>query len=298
MSEVAFYLGLVLVFLRCPTISSLAAKRKIADTFVAEKFQLFGNDTFGYVKPGQYLFRGHMILRELYKLYGDAIQDKQLLIADWGSNYGWFSSMLAYSFPKSHVLSFEGDVMVARSKGSALPFHKQYLKTRDIKNNQICVTLFSRKTFRALKDLNIVFDVQLVLSVMHWNVMWPEHNGTVASYTENICTWVSASRVTLIEWVPAQHCDKGVTCNRQEGIKIPKLSAVLPRCGFSYEFRRVPRPTLNIDTRLRDMKRENRQLYFVQLKDQNPADFSSSVFSLQKQEVRNRIGCSESHSTR
>lgn len=79
--------------------------------------------------------------------------------------------MLAYSFPKSHVLFFEGDVMVARSKGSALSFHKQYLKTRDVKNNQICVTLFSRKTFRALKDLNVIFDVQLVLSVMHWNVI-------------------------------------------------------------------------------------------------------------------------------
>jgi len=296
-SRMKIYLGLVLVLATSPLSRSEPNKSGGTDKFVEEKFQNFGNDTFGYVKPGQYLFRGHMILGELHKIYKSSLQESRLLIADWGSNYGWFSSMLAFSIPRSHVLSFEGDLMVARSKGSALPFHVEYLKSRKITNNQICVTLFSRKTFQALKALDVIFDVQLVLSVMHWNVMWPEHNGTVESYTENICTWVSASRLTLIEWVPAQHCDKYGTCNRQVGIKIPKLGVVLSRCGFAYDFKRVPRPKLNIDMRLRDKNREQRQLYLVNLKDQKQTDFVSSVASLQQKQVLETIGCSESQGT-
>eukprot|EP00963_Diacronema_lutheri_P002702 scaffold192_cov331-Pavlova_lutheri.AAC.8 len=135
------------------------------DTYASQKMKEFGNDTFGYVKPGQYIFRGHMLLGELYTLYGHELEDSQLL----------------------------------------------------------------------------------VFSVMHWNVRWPKHNGTLESYTENICMWISAARITFVEWVPSESCGK--KCKKM-GLKIPELATTLSKCGFNFDSREVLRLVLDVDNRL------------------------------------------------
>ena len=274
----------------CNTQSNSGKTREM-DNFVSGKFRSFGNETFGYVRPGQYIRRGHMILQELYNLYGASIEEKSILVADWGSNFGWFSTFLAYSFPQSYVISFEGDPVSQKRHYTGIPFHMQYLRGRNIKNNQICRTFFSRKTFHALKKLGVTFDVQLVLSVMHWNVAWPEHNGTLESYIENICTWVAASRLTFIEAVPEQLCIPGKECYAREGLKVPDLRSTLSHCGLTYELKLVPRPKVNIPHDLVDKKREKRPFFMVHISNLRQTDFKASVVSLQQTQSQELLGC-------
>jgi hypothetical protein len=166
--------------------------------FASQRLGAFGNYTFGYQADTSYWRRGLMILGELYATQPASAP---FTIADWGSNFGWFSSFVAASFPSSNVFSMEGGLQPDASEGLGIKHHKAFLADRGIENNVVCGAYFNATTFQVFRAAKLRFDYQLLLSVIHWIDKWPQYEATRTSWEEHACLWLQTARTSFVEMV-------------------------------------------------------------------------------------------------
>ena len=98
----------------------------------------------------------------------------------------------------------EGGLQPDASLGAGVKFHQAALQQRNISNNVVCASRFSEDTFRALRDLRVRFDIQIVMSVIHWVGFWRSSKSSTLSrrqWEAHVCTWLSAARVSFVEMV-------------------------------------------------------------------------------------------------
>ncbi|KAJ4461893.1 putative DUF218 domain [Paratrimastix pyriformis] len=120
-------------------------------------------------------------------------------VADYGSNYGFFSTQLASMMQQQGlVFSMEGEAL--GEYNGALRWHREHIKSKGLKNNYICETFFDQTMFHAMRRQRLMFDVQFSLSVFHWLEM-----PTQESFETALADHLSNARVTFIELPQFRH---------------------------------------------------------------------------------------------
>lgn len=116
-----------------------------------------------------------------------------VIVVDYGSNYGYFSLQLAQKFPAGSVFSLEGEAW--KEYNGAAEFHVKKMQELSITNNYLCRTLVAPATFEELHKAGQVYDYQLSLSVFHWFV--PMNTRDV--FEESLSNHILNARTTFIE---------------------------------------------------------------------------------------------------
>ena len=114
------------------------------------------------------------------------------VMADWGSNAGYFSIKLAQFFAGSTVLAVEGEAYQEYNK--ARKMHEKRAREAGVWGKTLsCNTKISGEEFRAIAKRG-QFDVQLTLSVFHWlSISDHEH------FLEMLGWNLAAARTTFLE---------------------------------------------------------------------------------------------------
>ena len=170
------------------------------NSWLDSKLSYMSTRTFGYSDAANYQRRARMILADLYSQYSN-LDSVPLTFADYGSNFGWFSCLLAKELPRSQVFSIEGGIQTDAIEGKGVNFHRAFLQEHSLENNIVCNARFGHETFNVFEASDIRFDVQLLMSVVHWVEKWPAYKGTRTSWEQHVCTWLSAARMSYVEMV-------------------------------------------------------------------------------------------------
>jgi len=219
------------------------------NTWVESKLAYMSTRTFGYSDTTNYIRRARMILDDLHAHY-PSLDTVPLSFADYGSNFGWFSCLLAKELPHAVVFSIEGGIQPDAAEGKGVTFHRGFLEKHQLENNVVCNARFGRNTFDVFETSNLRFDVQLLMSVVHWVEKWPAYNGTRASWEHNVCAWLSVAHTSFVEMVnPRGKVQQGTDRNHPVWVWYDGredewlvLNETLRACGLQASVREVHSP--------------------------------------------------------
>eukprot|EP01012_Entosiphon_sulcatum_P023477 TRINITY_DN28525_c0_g1_i1.p1 TRINITY_DN28525_c0_g1~~TRINITY_DN28525_c0_g1_i1.p1 ORF type:complete len:392 (+),score=74.10 TRINITY_DN28525_c0_g1_i1:25-1176(+) len=113
-------------------------------------------------------------------------------IADYGSNFGFFSVHIAKKFPGAAVFSVQRDDK--EFYGGALQFHQKKLKALHVRNNVLCETNMDVPKLQDYFGTETLLDYQLILSIIHWFPLKDR-----SQMTEFLGKWLSKSKTTFLE---------------------------------------------------------------------------------------------------
>ena len=275
------------------------------ERYVQDGLKKLEGVTFGYSDHANYMRRGTMLFTQLFDLYGgQPKKTTELTIADWGSNFGWFSTLFAANFPEGRVFSMEGGLQPDASLAAGVKFHQAALQQRNISNNVVCASRFSEDTFRALRDLRVRFDIQIVMSVIHWVGFWRSSKSSNLSrkqWEAHVCTWLSAARVSFVEMVNprgavrhGKHADHAVFTwydGREEENLI--LAETMSACGLRANVVEVksPKATVIKGRRLILDQEQLRRMFRVTIYDVQPSSVKHVSSQLSCARALGMLGC-------
>ncbi|EGC38521.1 hypothetical protein DICPUDRAFT_148822 [Dictyostelium purpureum] len=151
---------------------------------------LLGDKNIKGYHPYRNLPRWRMIEREL-NLDKRELESTSL-IADYGSNEGYFSIQMAKKFPQARVYSFEGEAI--NEYNAATVKHESQMKEQNIENNFLCKTKIHPTMFKMLVEKQQLYEYQLCLSIFHWFDM-----NTRDDFEETLINHLVSARTTFIE---------------------------------------------------------------------------------------------------
>jgi len=129
---------------------------------------------------------------------------KPMSVADYGSNWGFFSLEAAAAFPEALVVSIEDGGMAHTDdprwgKAGMLEHHRAEAARRGLGNNVVVPRHITEEWLSRLAEAGVRFDAQMVLSFLHWlDLPGP------ADFDRCIRTAVRLARTTILEMPKAE----------------------------------------------------------------------------------------------
>eukprot|EP00668_Euglena_longa_P000756 GGOE01000913.1.p1 GENE.GGOE01000913.1~~GGOE01000913.1.p1 ORF type:complete len:893 (+),score=159.40 GGOE01000913.1:83-2761(+) len=131
-----------------------------------------------------------------WEILAKRMEGREALVADFGSNFGFFSVHAAARHCAGRVFSVQrGDAWETDNHYfGALPFHRQQLVRFNVSNNVLCNADMDLGSVQRFIESDVFLDYQLVMSIIHWFPL-PTQQDVVSL----LGRWLSKSRTTFLE---------------------------------------------------------------------------------------------------